>query len=46
MMLRDEAVLMIGDKVHLTPVMDVVEAEDLKKEILMWDTVDILHAMD
>ena len=46
MMLKDEAVLIIGDKVYLTPAMDTVEAEDMKKEILMWDMVDIVHAMD
>ena len=46
MMLKDKAVLMIGDKVYPTPMMDTVEAEDMKKEILMWDMVDIIHAMD
>ena len=46
MMLKDEAVLTIGDKVYPTPAMDAVEAEDMKKEILMWDTVGIIHAMD
>ena len=29
-----------------TPVMDVVEAEDMKKEIPRWDMVDIIHTMD
>ena len=28
------------------PVMDMVEAEDMKKEILMWNMVDIVHTMD
>ena len=46
MTLKDKAVLTFGDKAYPTPMMDVVEAEDMKKEILMWDLVDIIHAMD
>ena len=46
MMLKDEAVLMNGEKVYPTPAVDAVEAEDAKKETQMQDMVDIVHTMD